>query len=240
MFSSIDTDNGTIKTILKDSQIETRISIIYILPVSLINNTLLSKIKSSGGTVIITWEFNIKQTEFNFNKADQWGIASKKSFYGPDIFVAEKNISKQRDSRTNTRDITNCVISSLFYNNIQIILIKNELSSGHSAILFNFGTKINKSISPPFKVKLYHKANWDHINSSFSNQLAALQDQISHLINSKNSDFINIINKAAKILTETIMNIHNYFQKKSSNGTLAFHWRSISSSNKNQKLKEHS
>lgn len=114
MFSSIDTDNGTIKTILKDSQIETRISIIYIPPVSLINNTLLSKIKSSGGTVIITWEFNIKQTEFNFNKADQWGIALKKSFYGPDIFVAENNISKQRDSRTNTRGITDYVISSLF------------------------------------------------------------------------------------------------------------------------------
>lgn len=156
-FSSIDTDNGTIKIILKDSQIETHISIIYIRPVSLINNTLLSKIKSSGDTVIITWEFNIKHTEFNFNKADQWGIALKKSFYVPDIFVAENNISKQRDSRTNRRDITDYVISSLFYNNIQIILIKNEPSSGHSAILFNFGTKINKSISPPFKVNFIIK-----------------------------------------------------------------------------------
>ena len=55
---------------------------------------------------------------------------------------------------------------------------------------------------PFVKVKLYHKTDWDSINSSISNQLTILQDQILDLTSSENTDPINIINNAATILSE--------------------------------------
>ena len=100
-------------------------------------------------------------------------------------------------------------------NNIQNLSINNDLCSDHSAILFNFSTNINKSVSRPIKVKLYHEANWDSINSSLSKQLAILQDKISLLITDDNPDPINIINHAVTIRTDTIKIIHNQLPEKS-------------------------
>ena len=75
-------------------------------------------------------------------------------------------------------------------------------------------TNLNKSIIAPIKVKLYHKADWDSINSSLSNQLTILQDQILDLLSSENADSINIINNAAIILTDSILNIYNTLPEK--------------------------
>ena len=47
-----------------------------------------------------------------------------------------------------------------------------------------------------------------------SKQLDILQDQILSLITSDNPDPINIINNAAIILSESIMNIHNNIPEK--------------------------
>ena len=73
---------------------------------------------------------------------------------------------------------------------------------------------MSKSTSPPIKDKLYHKADSDSINSSLTKQLTILQDQILNLISSDNPDSINIINNAAIILTDSIMNIHNSLPEK--------------------------
>ena len=117
--------------------------------------------------------------------------------------------------RTNASDIIDYIISSpAIYNNIQNLSLNNDLSSDHSAIIFNLSTNINKSISLPIKVKLYHKANWDSINYFLSKQLAILQDQMSNLIISDNPDPITIISNAANILTDTIINIHNHLPEK--------------------------
>ena len=86
--------------------------------------------------------------------------------------------------------------------------------SNHSAILFEFLTNLNKCIIPPIKVKLYLKADWEPINSSLSNQLTILQDQILDLLSSENADSINIINNAANILTDSILNIYNTLSEK--------------------------
>ena len=75
-------------------------------------------------------------------------------------------------------------------------------------------TNLNKCIIPPIKVKLYHKADWDSINSSLSNQLSILQDQILDILSSENADPINIINNAATILTDSIMNIYKTLPEK--------------------------
>ena len=82
------------------------------------------------------------------------------------------------------------------------------------AILFDFLTNFSKSILPFVKVTLYHKTDWDSINSSLSNQLTILQDQILDLTSSENTDPINIINNAATILTGTILNIYNTLPEK--------------------------
>ena len=126
-----------------------------------------------------------------------------------------KTANPHRDSRTNTSDIIDYIISSpAIYNKIQNLILNNDLSSDHSAILFDFSTNISKSIPLPIKVKLYHKADWESINSSLSKQLAILQDQILNLISSGNSDPINLINNAATILTDSIMSIHNNVPEK--------------------------
>ena len=126
-----------------------------------------------------------------------------------------KTANPHRDSRTNTSDIIDYIISSpAIYNKIQNLTLNNDLSSDHSAILFDFSTNISKSIPLLIKVKLYHKADWESINSSLSKQLAILQDQILNLISSGNSDPINLINNAATILTDSIMSIHNNVPEK--------------------------
>ena len=60
--SSIDTDNKAIKIILKDAQISSSISTIYIPSASLINTLLLRNIKNSSDNVIITRDLNAKRT----------------------------------------------------------------------------------------------------------------------------------------------------------------------------------
>ena len=102
------------------------------------------------------------------------------------------------------------ISSPTIYNNIQNLFVNNYLSSDHWAILFKFSSNINKSTSPPIKVKLLHKAYWKSINSSLSNQSAIFQNQISSMITPENPDPITIINNAANILTDIIKYIHNH------------------------------
>ena len=71
-----------------------------------------------------------------------------------------KTANPQTNSRTNTSDIIDYIISSpTIYNNIKNLTLNNDLSSGRSAILFDFSTNINKSIRLPFQVRLYPKAD---------------------------------------------------------------------------------
>ena len=67
---------------------------------------------------------------------------------------------------------------------------------------------------PTIKFKLHHKAGWDSVNSWLSKQLTLLQEQILSLISSDNADPINIINNAATILTDAILNIYNNLPEK--------------------------
>ena len=100
------------------------------------------------------------------------------------------------------------------FNKIQNLTLNNDLSSDHSAILLDFSTNFNKSMLPPIKVKLYLKADLDSINSSLSEQLTILQEQILNLVSSGNADSINIINNAAAILIDAILNIYNDLPEK--------------------------
>ena len=83
-----------------------------------------------------------------------------------------------------------------------------------SVILFDFLTNFNKSILPSIRNKLYHKTGWGSINSSLSNQLTILQDQIIDLTSSENANSINIINNTATILTDIILSIYNTLPEK--------------------------
>ena len=158
--STVNTDNQAITILLKDSQYSASISTIYIPPASNINTTLLSNIRNSADNIIITGDLNAKHADFNCTKTDKWGMSLKKALYDADLFVFENIKPTQRDSRTNTSDIIDYIISSpAIYNNIQNLTLNNNLSSDHSAILFDITTNINKSTSPPIKVKLYHKAD---------------------------------------------------------------------------------
>ena len=213
--SAINTDNEAITILLKDSQDPISITTIYIPPGSNINTTLLNNIKNSADNIIITGDLNAKHTDFNCSKTDKWGMALKKALNDADLFVADNSKPTHRDSKTDTNDIIDYIISSpAIYNNIQNLILNSDLSSDHSAILFDFTTKFNKITSPPLKVKLYHKADWDSINSSLAKHLTVLQDQILNLISSDNPDPINIINNAATILTDSIVNIHNNLPEK--------------------------
>ena len=96
----------------------------------------------------------------------------KKALYNANLFIADNSKPTHRDSRTNSSDIIDYIISSpAIFNKIQNLTLNNDLTSDHTAILFDFLTNFNKYILSPIKVKLYHKAEWDSINSSHSNQL---------------------------------------------------------------------
>ena len=80
-------------------------------------------------------------------------MALKKAFYNSDLFIADNSTPTHRDSRTNTSDIINYVISSsAIFNKIKNLSLNNDLSSDHSAILL---TNLNKCIIPPIKTNLY-------------------------------------------------------------------------------------
>ena len=101
-------------------------------------------------------------------------MALKKALYNAH-FIDDNSKPTHRDSRRNTSDIIDYIISSpAIFNNIQNLTLNNDLSSDHSAILFDFSTNFNKSMPPPIKVKLYHKADGDSINFSLSKQLTIL------------------------------------------------------------------
>ena len=198
--SNINTDNEAITIRLNNTEDQITTSTTYIPPASSINTSLLENIKKSADNIIITGDLKPKHTNFNYTKTDRWSMALKKAFYNADLFIADNSIPTHRDSRTNTSDIIDYVISSpAIFNKIQNLSLNSDLSSDHSAILFDFMTNLNKCIIPPIKVKLYHKADWDSINSSLSNQLSILQDQILDLLSSENADPINII-----------LNMYNY------------------------------
>ena len=142
-------------------------------------------------------------------------MALKKALYNTDLYIADNSIPTHRDSRTNASDIIDYVISSpAIFNKIQNLSLNSDLSSDLSAILFDFLTNLNKCIIPPIKVNLHHKADWGSINSSLSNQLTILRDQILDLLSSENADPINIINNAATTLTDSILNIYNTLPEK--------------------------
>ena len=207
--SNINTDNEAITIRLKNTEDQVTITTIYIPPAFSINTSLLENIKNSADNVITTGDLNAKHTDSNCTKTDRWGMALKKALYNANLFIADNSLPTYRDSRTNTSDIVDYVISSpAIFNKIQNLSLNSDLSSDHSSILFDHMTNLNKCIIPPIKVKLYHKADWDSINSSLSNQLSILQDQILELLSSENADPINIINNAATILTDSILSIY--------------------------------
>ena len=141
-------------------------------------------------------------------------MALKKALYNA-LFIADNSNPTHRDGRTNKCDIIDYIISSpAIFNKIQNLVLNNDLFSDHSAILFNFSTNLNKSVLPSIKVKLYHKANCDSINSSLANHLNILEEQILNLITSENADPINIINNAASVLSDNILDIHSNLPEK--------------------------
>ena len=208
--STLNTDNEAITILLRNSQDSISISTIYIPPASTINTALLDNIKKTADNIIITGDLNAKHIDFNCTKTDKWGLVLKKALYNADLFTDNNSKPTHRDGRTNRSDIIDYIISSpAIFNKIQNLTLNNDLSSDHSAILFDFSTNLNKSILPSIKVKLYHKADWDSINSSLSKHLTILQEQILNLISSDSTDSTNINNNAATILTDTILNIYN-------------------------------
>ena len=213
--SSLNTDNEAITILLRNPQDSVSISITYIPPASTISTALLDNTKILADNIIITGHLNAKHIDFNCTKSDKWGLALKEALYNADLFIADNSKSTHRDGRTNKSDVIDYIISSpAIFNKIQNLTLNNDLSSDHSDILFDFSTNLNKYMPPSIKVKLYHKADWDSINSSLSKHLAILQEQILNLISSENADPINIINNAATIFSNTILDIYNNLSEK--------------------------
>ena len=115
-WSTINTDNETITILLKDSQDLISISTIYVPPASTTNTTLLNNIKNSPDNIIITGDLNAKHTNF---KTDKWGVVLKRALCNADLFITGNSKPTDRDSRTNTSNTIDYLISSpTNFNNI--------------------------------------------------------------------------------------------------------------------------
>ena len=165
--------------------------------------------------IIVTDNLNAKHTDFNCTKLDKWFLVLKKTLCNADLFIVDNSKPTYRDGRTNKSDILDYIISSTaIFNKIQNLSLNDDLSSDHSAILFDFSTNLNKSLLPSINVELYCQPDRDSINSSLSKHLTVPQEQILNLISSKNADCINIINNAATILSNFILDIYNSLPEK--------------------------
>ena len=161
MCSKINTDNEAITILLKNTQDLISISTIFIPPAPSINTTLLETLKKTVDNIIITGCLNAKHTDFGCTKTDRWCMTlKKKALYNADLFIADNSIPTHRDSGTNSSDIIDYIISSpAISNKIQNLTLNNDLSTDHSAVLFDFLTNFNKYILFSIKVKLHHKAD---------------------------------------------------------------------------------
>ena len=144
--STINTDNEAITIFLTSTQDSISILTIYISPASSINTTLIRNIKKTADNLIITGDLNTKHNEFNCTKTGRWGMALKKALYNADFFIVDNSIPTLRDSRTNNSDIIDYIISSaVIFNKIQNLTLNNDLSSDHSAFLFDFVNKLQQN-----------------------------------------------------------------------------------------------
>ena len=110
-WSTINTDNEAITILLKDSQDLISISTIYVSPASTTNTTLLNNIKNSPDNIIITGDTNFK--------TDKWGVLLKRDLCNADLFITGNSKPTDRDSRTNTSNTIDYLISSpTNFNNI--------------------------------------------------------------------------------------------------------------------------
>ena len=158
--SNLNTDNEAITILLRNSQDSISISTIYIPPVSTISTALFDNIKKTADNIIIVGDLNTKHIDFNCTKSNKWGLALKKALYNADLFIADNSKPSHGGGRTNKSDIIDYIISSpAIFNKFQNLTLNNDLSSDHSAILFDFSINLNKSVLPSIKVKLYHKAD---------------------------------------------------------------------------------
>ena len=200
---------------LKNTQDSINISTIYIPPASSINTTLINNIKKTADNIIITGDLSAKHTDFNCTKMGRWGIALKKALYNAGLFIADSSIPTYTDSRTNTRDIIDYIISSpSIFDNIQNLTLNNDLSSDHSEILFYFLTNFNKSILLPLKLSYIIKLSGTQLTLLFLINLLSYRIRFLILHFLKTLIPINIINNAATILTYTILNIYNNLSEK--------------------------
>ena len=79
------------------------------------------------------------------------GYDIKKALCSADLFIVNSKLT-HRDSRTNSSDIIDYIFSSpAIFNKIQSLTLNNDLSSDHSAILFDFSLNFNKSVCLPLK-----------------------------------------------------------------------------------------
>ena len=110
--SPIDAGSKPILVFWKDSQISTSISTIYIPLASLITTTLLNNIKNSIDNIIISGDLNAERTDFNCSRMDKWSITLKQALYDENLPIAENELPTDQDSRNNSRDIVDYLISS--------------------------------------------------------------------------------------------------------------------------------
>ena len=200
---------------LNNTQDSINISTIYIPLASSINTTLIDNIKKTVDNIIITGDLSAKHTDFNCTKMGRWGIALKKALYNAGLFIADSSISTYTDSRTNTRDIIDYIISSpSIFDNIQNLTLNNDISSDHSEILFYFLTNFNKSILLPLKLSYIIKLSGTQLTLLFLINLLSYRIRFLILHFLKTLIPINIINNAATILTYTILNIYNNLSEK--------------------------
>ena len=123
--------------------------------------------------IIITGDLNGKHTNFNCTKTDTW-LWNWRQFYIMQSLHCWKQQTHTQTPKQILVTIDYVIASPAIYNNIQNLTVNNDLSSDHSAIVFDFSTNI-KSTPLPIKVKLYHKPDWDSVNSSsLAKQLAFL------------------------------------------------------------------
>ena len=79
-------------------------------------------------------------------------MALKKALYNAD-FVDGNSKPTHRDSRTNTSDIIDYIISSpAIFNNIQNLTLSNDISSDHSHILLIIKQIFKRYMPAPIKV----------------------------------------------------------------------------------------
>ena len=125
---------------------------------------------------IITGDFNSRHEELGHNDSDNSGRTLINTFHEHNYTKFNDDEPTYTNNRTGTQDVKDLIFSSPgMTKKFLDFWVGEDLGSDRNIINATFTPIKTQQLKPLKTIKLYHKANWKHINDTITTQMEDLQ-----------------------------------------------------------------